>query len=66
MSTDNWREIKSGDVIEDGDRIKNPYGEEPVILDFHDGTRVTFDDGDTWTVAAMAGAWFIIKKRTPE
>ncbi len=60
MST--WREIKGDDVVADGDRIMDPYGEELTILKT-DGYSVDFDDGDTWNVASMADAreWMILK-----
>lgn len=51
-----WRLIVDTDVVDETFRIRNPYGEEQTITDRHEGDRVSFDDGDTWTVAAMAAA----------
>lgn len=42
-----WREINAADVVEDGDRIMDPYGEELKIISTN-GFMVVFDDGDGW------------------
>jgi hypothetical protein len=51
-----WRPIADTDVVDDRFRIRNPFGEEQTITDRHEGDRASFDDGDTWTVPAMAAA----------
>lgn len=56
VTEDSWRSVNDTDVVDETYRIRNPYGEEQRITDRHDGDRATFDDGDTWTVAAMAAA----------
>lgn len=52
---DKWRTVSVRDVVDNDFRVRNPYGEEQVILDCHDGSKASFDDGDTWTVEEMSG-----------
>ena len=63
QASETWRDIEAGDLVRDGDRIRNPYGDDYPVRDFRDGTTVLFDDGDAWSVYAMAaaGGWEILK-----
>lgn len=62
-----WCPIVEGERLDTNARIRNPYGEEQVVVEWqNDGSQVLFGDGDIWTVKAMlADGWETVRSFVP-